>query len=621
MTSRIRYLVSYFALVWAYFIVEKPVFMACNAARPYALSDYLAVMAHGAKLDATTAAYLCIVPWLLTAVSVWWHRLPLRKATLPYDALVMLVTATVFVADASLFAFWESKIDASVFIYIDSPRNAMASVSAGYLVLRLLLIVLMAAATTWGLWRVTPRHLTPIPSTVRKVAATLCALPVGGLLFLAIRGGVGVSTANVGDVYYSSDQYLNLSAINPTFNLLSSIGRQQRFEDEYDFLPEGDRRKTMEGLYPQGDGGTVPLLTTTRPDILVIFMEGFGGTMVGRLGGARGVSPCLDSLSREGVFFSGVYANSFRTDRGTVCAFSGFPGLPTVSVMKVPSLCQGMPGIAASLAAAGYDTDFLYGGDINFTNMQGYLRMTGFRRLTSQTDFALTDGNFSKWGVRDDLTFRRLKEMIGRRKAHGGRPWFTAFLTLSSHEPFDVPFSRFSDIRYNAFAYTDDCIGRFMRWFRKTPQWRNTLVILLPDHGTPYPHEGERFGPRYFRIPMIWTGGALARHGVTVDRIMNQTDLAATLLGQLRIAHGDFEFSRNVLSRDYRRPHAFYSFPDGFCYLDSTGVSVYDNASGKVFYREGSVSGDSLRVHKGKAILQTLYDRLGAINSRRYRKH
>ena len=117
---------------------------------------------------------------------------------------------------------------------------------------------------------------------------------------------------------------------------------------------------------------------------------------------------------------------------------------------------------------------------------------------------------------------------------------------------------------------------------------------------------------------MIWTGGAV-RQKMTVEKIMNQTDLAATLLAQLGLKHDNFLFSRNVLSESYTYPFAFYSFVNGFCFLDNTGVSVYDNASNKVFFNVAP-EGDSVRVQKGKAILQTLYDEVGQMNSKRYQE-
>ncbi|MDD5876924.1 MAG: LTA synthase family protein [Prevotellaceae bacterium] len=616
MWNRIKYLLSYFVLIWAYFLVQKPVFMACNASKDYSIGDYLSVMWHGAGLDATTTGYLTILPFVLTVASVWFRHMPFRKIMTPYYIVVMLLISVIFVSDLSLFAFWESKLDASVFIYIDSPKNAMASVSGAYIAARVALMLGLTALMSGLLWLVTPRNLTKINMIGQQLLTTLCALPVGALLFLVIRGGIRVSTANVGDAYFSTDQYLNLSAINPAFNLFASTERQARYEDEFNFYDEERRATLMKGLYPKSDEGTEYVLNTSRPNILVIFMESFGATMIERLGGEKGVAPNLERLADEGVFFSRIFANSFRTDRGTVCTFSGYPGLPTLSLMKVSNLCQSLPNIARTLGDAGYTTDFLYGGDINFTNMQGYLRAGGFHTITSQDDFSMSDRNYSKWGVPDGLTFNRLFDMLKEREG-AKKPWFTAFLTLSSHEPFEVPFKKFDDAHYNAFAYTDHCIGEFIKRFKKTPQWKNTLIVLLPDHGTPYPKDGERFSPRYFRIPMIWAGGAVSRK-MTVEKIMNQTDLAATLLAQLGLKHGDFKFSRNVLSESYNSPFAFYSFVNGFCFLDNTGVSVYDNVSNKVFFNVAP-EGDSLRVEKGKAILQTLYDEVGAMNSRRYK--
>ena len=617
MWSRIKYLLSYFLLVWMYFLAQKPVFMLCNAQKHYALADYLGVMWHGASLDATTAGYLTILPFLLSLASVWFRHMPFRKIMTPYYVVTMLLVSLVFIADVSLFGFWESKLDASIFIYIDSPRNAMASVSTAYVVLRAAIVVALTALMSALLWWATPRQLAKVNMIGQQLVATLCALPVGALLFLVIRGGFRVSTANVGDAYFSTDQFLNLSAINPAFNLFASTERQKRYEDEFNFYDEARRAQLMQGLYPKGNDHTTYLLNTARPNILVIFMEGFGATMIERLGGEPGVAPNLERLASEGVFFSRAFANSFRTDRGTVCTFSAFPGLPTLSLMKVSNLCQTLPNLAHALGDAGYKTDFLYGGDINFTNMQGYLRAGGFQTLTSQDDFPLSDRNYSKWGVPDGITFQRLYDMLVARQ-NDRQPWFTAFLTLSSHEPFEVPYHKLKDAHYNAFAYTDHCIGQFIERFRKTPQWKNTLVVLLPDHGIAYPKEGERFSPRFFRIPIIWTGGAVSRP-YTMEKIMNQTDLAATLLAQLGLGHTQFAFSRNVLSESYVYPFAFYSFVNGFGYLDNTGVSVYDNASNKVFFNVAP-EGDSLRVQRGKAILQTLYDKVGEMNSQRYKK-
>ena len=208
--QRLRYILSCFVIIWTFFLVQKPIFILCNAQRTYSVADFLDVMRHGASLDATTTGYLTIVPFLLTLVSVWWRGLPLRKVTTPYYAVMMLLVSLIFVADASLFSFWDSKLDKAVFVYIDSPKNAAASVSTGYILLRVLIILLLTAGTTWTLRRITPRRFDDIKGMTRRGLATLGSVLVGGLLFLVIRGGIRVSTANVGSVYYSNDQFLNL---------------------------------------------------------------------------------------------------------------------------------------------------------------------------------------------------------------------------------------------------------------------------------------------------------------------------------------------------------------------------------------------------------------------------
>ena len=116
MLNRLKYLLSCFLAIFAYFLVQKPVFMLCNASKSYALTDYLAVMWHGSSLDATTAGYLTIVPFLLALVSVWYGKLPLRRILTPYYIVAMLLVSMIFVGDFSLFSFWESKLDASIFI-------------------------------------------------------------------------------------------------------------------------------------------------------------------------------------------------------------------------------------------------------------------------------------------------------------------------------------------------------------------------------------------------------------------------------------------------------------------------------------------------------------------------
>lgn len=606
MKKRIAYISLYFFTVLLIFILQKPLFMLYNGSieKGFGFADYMQVMIHGASLDAATAGYLTAFPFLLVLISIWFRKFPLKKILYGYYILAAALISIIFVVDMALYTFWGFKLDASVFLYIDSPKEALASVSVGFILLRVLAILLLIALNSWVLLKITPSVLT---ATRKRIAGTAGMLLLGGVLFIIIRGGVTESTSNIGQVYFSNEPFLNHSAVNPDFSLLSSMGKSQDFASEFNFFDEEKRAALFDGLYPTTDGDSIiQVLNTKRPNILIILMEGFGGAFVEPLGGLPDVTPHFNRLSKEGVFFTNCYANSFRTDRGTVCTFSGYLGLPTASVMKIPAKSRTLPAIAEGLSKAGYKTDFLYGGDINFTNMKSYLLSTGYQRLIANTDFSLAEQTSNAWGVNDDITFEYLYNQLRNRKEEG--PWHTAFLTLSSHEPFEVPYHRLEDKIPNAFAYTDECLGKFVDRLKQTPAWKDLLVICLPDHGFYYPREGSNAMPRFYHIPLLWLGGAV-KQPMQVDKIMNQTDLAATLLGQLGLEHTAFTFSRNVLGSDYKYPFAFYSFNNGFSFRDSTGVTVFDNNSGSILFNEPEA--DESRLDKGKAILQTVYDDLG----------
>ena len=605
MKKRLVFLFLYFLAFLLILILQKPLFMLYNGAceKGLGIGDFLQVIWHGASLDAAVVGYLTIVPYLVLLVSVWLKSLPLRKILYFYYVLVAIFVSVVFIVDMGLYPFWGFKLDSSVFLYLDSPKEAFASVSVSFLLIRMMFMLLFAAPVLWILLKITPGKL---QSVNKRLIHTFVLLLVGGGLFVIIRGGVTESTSNIGQVYFSNNQFLNHSAVNPHFSLLSSLSDPKDFASEFNFFEEEERVKWMEGIYPTTDGDSVvEVLNTKRPNILLIILESFGSKFVEPLGGLPDVTPNLNRLSKEGVFFTNCYANSFRTDRGTVSLLSGYLALPTVSVMKVPAKSRTLPAISEELLKAGYATDFLYGGDINFTNMKSYLLGKGYQKVTADTDFSLAEQNSNVWGVNDDITSTWLLNTL-KERTEG--PWFTTYLTLSSHEPFDVPYSRLEEKIPNAFAYTDACLGELIDGLKQTSLWKDLLIVCVPDHGFCYPQGTMDRGGEFSHIPMLWLGGAI-KQPLKIDKIMNHADLAATLLGQLGLEHSMFPFSRNVLGSDYTYPTSFYSSSSVFVFRDSTGVTAYDVKADCVSFEEPASNEE--RLNKGKAILQTVYDDLG----------
>ncbi|MDM8325502.1 LTA synthase family protein, partial [Bacteroides gallinaceum] len=189
MKKRFLYLGLFFATALLLFIFQKPLFMLYNdsVGRGVPLAEYFRVMWHGASLDAAVTGYLIALPWLVTLISVWFKKFPLRKILTGYYALIALLISLIFMGDMSLYPFWNFKLDASVFFYLESPQNAMASVSAGFVILRILCILLLSGLTTWILYRITPRML---PAVAKKLWGSFELILTGGIIFLVIRGGV-----------------------------------------------------------------------------------------------------------------------------------------------------------------------------------------------------------------------------------------------------------------------------------------------------------------------------------------------------------------------------------------------------------------------------------------------
>ena len=587
MKNRLLYLVKTYLLTILLFVVAKVAFMLlCNEGHDYTAGDMAEVLWHGLSLDLSTALYFIIVPFLLTVASLW--------VTVPkwvfrtYYAIVAVAFALAFVADTSLYPFWGFKLDASCLSYLETPTEAMASVTTGYIVVRLLAIIVVAAGIyvfygVNGLSGVNGRH---------RIWEPLLYLLMLPLMVIGIRGGFGESTTNIGQVYYSQNQFLNHSAVNPVFSFLYSLSHTMGDTDQYQFMDDDESTALTEAVYTTESIQAGTLLNTDRPNIVIILLESAGEQFASAM-------PYLQRLKKESIFFANCYANSWRTDRGTLCTLSGYPSFPSLSVMKMPEKSRTLPSIASSLQQEDYETSYLYGGDINFTNMRSYLVSTGWERLVSMDDFTALERRSAKWGVRDDITFERLSDMI--QKNDTDSRFLIGYSTLSSHEPWDVPIKQHPDEKLNAFAYLDHCLRNFIEPLKQTAAWQDMLIIMLADHGINNGDIDQSKPLQKNHIPMLWVGGAV-KEPRCVEALCNQSDLAATLLGQMRLSHEAFTFSRDVLSKGYRYPTAVNNYNNAQLLIDSTGHILYDFDAKCLTISE---SADSTRLQRlNKAILQ-----------------
>ena len=589
-------------------VILKPAFMFYNhnAFKDCAFTDYLAVIWHGLPMDISVAGYLTIVPALLALISIWLHPALIRFLHRIYLALASLLLSIVYCTDAVLYSFWQFRIDSTPFFYfLSSPKDALASVSVWWVLLGVVVMLLLTAA----LFIVLCKTIGTFPESKGiakdRLIASAVMVVVLALLFVPIRGSLGTSTMNLGRVYYSENQKLNHAAINPCFSLLSSLMNDENTTDQYRFMAADEANKLFSQITDKTkQGGTdavFKLLNTNKPNIVMVVLESFSAHIMKSMGGTANVAVNMDKWANEGVLFTNFYANSFRTDRGLAAILAGYPAQPTMSIMKYPNKTGNLPMFPQKLKKAGYQLKYYYGGDADFTNMRSFVTTAGFEDLVSDADFPIKL-RLSKWGVPDQYVFDRALADIKSQAPNATH--LSVIQTSSSHEPYDVPFKKLNNKILNAFAYTDNCLGKFVAALKKLPSWKNTLVVLVPDHQGCYPEDMDNYSPQRYHIPLLLLGGALKAKG-PIATLGSQADIAATLLSQLGFSYSEFTFSKDMLNPNV--PHfAFSTVPNAFMMKTTDNTVFYNCETNKTILDNGKTPGKNLPY--GKAYLQKLYD-------------
>ena len=559
---------------------------------------------HGAKLDFSTTGYYLLIPFLLIIPGVYfngnWFKILLRW----YTYIMIVFSSVIIVSDANLYSYWGFRMDYTPMFYLKTPGEAMASVSTVKIILFFISIVLLASIVIYFYNKLVDRLFTNFDRMRLWLPAVLFFTLVWASLIIPIRGGFGVAPINAGSVYFSKNMFLNHTAINAVWNVGTTAFTQKPVKNPYVFGDLSPARSIVDSLTVK-TGHPEKVLNTARPNIIIIVLESFSGYLIGPLGGDSLVTPNFNRYSKEGILFSEFYASGTRTDKAIPAILDGYPAQPAQSIIKEPKKSQTLPSLVKILIENGYQSSFWYGGEINFANFNSFVIGSGFTEIITKSNFKPSDYN-SKWGVHDHILFQAIKDSMTMVK----EPFLKVILTLSSHEPFDVPMVPVftgSDIgnKYrNSIYYTDKTLGSFLDWARTTDWWKNTLIIMVADHAARIYDDMPNYKQNVFKIPMLWVGGALTKHGVRISKIGSQVDIPITLLDQLGLT-GNFPFAKDLLS-DKSKSFAFYTYNEGFGFITDSSAVGFDLKSRTSMMDEGKdpISAEN----KGKAFLQVLFN-------------
>jgi phosphoglycerol transferase MdoB-like AlkP superfamily enzyme len=288
-----------------------------------------------------------------------------------------------------------------------------------------------------------------------------------------------------------------------------------------------------------------------RLNVMLIVVESLSAKYLGVYGmtdpDETGLTPNLDRLAGESLWFSNLYATGTRTVRGLESITLSVPPTPGESIVKRPDNGN-LFSLGQVFAARGYDSTFLYGGFGYFDNMNDFFGKNGFR-IVDRAAMSKDEIVFANvWGVADESLYGRALREADADFARG-QPFFQLIMTTSNHRPYTYPAGRI-DIpshsgREGAVKYTDWAIGDLLAKARSKPWFKDTVFVVIADHCAG--SDGRTALPldRY-RIPLFVYSPAHVR-AERNQRLVGQIDLAPTLLGLLNWNYDSRFFGKDIL--------------------------------------------------------------------------
>ena len=517
--------------------------------------DVLQIFARGLIFDLAAACYLLAFPVLYLAL------VPDRLARTQLHRLLVLAAFALcafglLIVPVAEWLFWDEFGARFNFIAVDYLiythevlGNIWESYPVGWVLAALAAAALaLTAVLARALWRASAAPLSWRASGAVLAGVALALTGVVGLVDSEAKNFSGRDAENelAGDGLYeffaaNRRNELDFERFYATLPLAEALERVRRGFDAADWVA------------PAADGierHVAPAGKERRMNVVLVTIESLGAEFVGAYGDARGLTPNLDRLAHESLWFSNVYATGNRTVRGLEAVTLAIPPTPGQSIVRRPNN-DALFSLGSVFEDKGYGVLFAYGGYGYFDNMNAFFDANDYWAVDRRNIPAARVEFENIWGVADEHLFDLVIEEFDRElAAHPGRPVFAHVMTTSNHRPFTYPAGRI-DIpsgtgRDGAVKYTDYAVGRFLARARERPWFRDTVFVITADHGA-HARGTMQLPVEHYRIPLfVYAPGHVGPR--RVERLMSQIDIAPTLLGVLQ-----FDYYSKFLGRDVLR--------------------------------------------------------------------
>jgi phosphoglycerol transferase MdoB-like AlkP superfamily enzyme len=510
------------------------------------------MLAQGLRVDVIMLSLVCLLPMLmvpLTAFEAFWPVW--QKFTFFWVVAAATLLFFLEAATPGFIAEYDVRPNRLFVEYLKYPKEVCSMLWRGFRA-HVFFGLIITGLTIWLMSRFMQPWL--VQQNSWGIAMTLLTWPLVFLLLaFAIRSSTGHRPANPAMFALTTDSMVNSLILDSAWSVshaVYNLKHESKSSEIYGKMPNEAMLRTVNEYRVQTFGaapfivdGELPTLNRLVPsrqrerplNLVIVLEESLGATFVESLGGLP-VTPELEKLKQYGWWFEQLYATGTRSVRGIEAVVTGFAPTPAQSVVKLSLSQQNFFSLADLLGRRGYHTEFIYGGESHFDNMNGFFMGNGFQAVIDQKDYE-SPVLVGSWGVSDEDLFNKAHEQISAHHAQG-KPFFTLVFSSSNHSPFEFPDGRielYDDKKAtenNAVKYADYALGKFFEQARASDYWQDTLFIVVADHDIRV--RGDSLVPiKNFHIPALILGADLEPRNIKT--VASQLDLPVTALSLMGI--------------------------------------------------------------------------------------
>ncbi|WP_223298927.1 LTA synthase family protein, partial [Paenibacillus darwinianus] len=227
-------------------------------------------------------------------------------------------------------------------------------------------------------------------------------------------------------------------------------------------------------------------------NIIFLQLEAFQNIMLDLRVDGQEVTPVLNGLKREGLYFPRFYqqVGAGNTSDSEYTANTSLYTPPAGAASAVYA-GKALPSLPKLLEAMGYETMTFHTNDVNFWNRDQLYQALGFNRYYDSSFFK--DEDWVHFGSSDEVLYRKTVEELARYDAQGAK-FYAALVSMSGHHPFNLPPrknkmklpERFNDTFVGDYIrsqnYADFALGQFVDRLKAAGLWEKSMIVIYGDH-------------------------------------------------------------------------------------------------------------------------------------------